>query len=39
MAGKIVLTMVPSMITREMAIEMKTSPIQRLRADMLLISI
>jgi hypothetical protein len=29
--GKIVLTMVPSMITKEMAIEMKTRPIQRLR--------
>jgi hypothetical protein len=29
--GKIVLTMVPSMITSEMAIEMKTRPIQRLR--------
>ncbi len=29
MEGKIVLTMVPSMMTREMAIEIKTSPTQR----------
>jgi hypothetical protein len=31
MAGKMVLTMVPSMITSEIAIEMKTRPSQRLR--------
>ena len=31
MLGKIVLTIVPSMMTSEMAIEIKTRPIQRLR--------
>jgi hypothetical protein len=31
MDGKMVFTIVPSMITREMAIEMKTNPTQRLR--------
>ena len=30
-AGKIVFTIVPSIITSEIAIEMKTRPIQRLR--------
>ena len=30
-AGKIVFTIVPSMITSEIAIEIKTRPIQRLR--------